>query len=61
LEQRLYISTTECLLRTKLGISASIIATGVGNPWNNVTFGDMNRRGKKDPVFVHADSGELDV
>jgi hypothetical protein len=37
------------------------VATGIGTSRDNITFGDMNGDGKKDYVFVYADTGELDI
>jgi len=42
-------------------VSYGVVATGIGTSRDNITFGDMNGDGKKDYVFVHADTGELDV
>jgi lysophospholipase L1-like esterase len=42
-------------------VPTGVVATGVGTSRDNITFGDMNGDGKKDYVFIHVDSGKLDV
>ena len=44
-----------------LPVGSNPIATGVGTSRDNITFGDLNGDGKADYLFVHLDTGAIDM